>query len=133
MPDQLTAHEKYMRGDPLTPELEAYRDGREPKAEEPVAPAARHAFDDPDRPLTRGERLDLKEWREMPGWELFQRLIERATLMHQKRAIAYSQDNPLTNRDEIAAQWAYLNLFRRATAELQAMIDKELIELEDAQ
>jgi hypothetical protein len=130
---ELTAHEKFLRGEPLTPELEAFRDGREPAPAADAAPRPRHAFDDPDRPLTRSERLDLKEWREMPGWELFRRLIERATSVHQKRAIAYSQDNPLTKRDEIAAEWAYLNLFRRAANELETLVDGEVAELEKTQ
>jgi hypothetical protein len=130
---ELTAHERYLRGEPLTDQLKAVREGREVQEERETAPAIRRAFDDPDRELTRGERLDLKEWKEMPGWELFRRLIEKSTSVHQKRAIAYSQDNPLTNRDAIAAEWAYVNIFKRAAAELEMIVNAEVAELEKTQ
>jgi hypothetical protein len=66
----------------------------------------------------------------MPGWEVFQRLTEKATAMHQRRAIASSQDDPLSNRDQIATAWAYFQLYRRAIEELAAMVNVEVAGLE---
>jgi hypothetical protein len=126
---ELTAHEKFLQGIPLTDELAAVREGRGEQAK-PSPAAPRRAQGDPDRELTRGERLELKEMVEMPGWELFRRLGEKAVRFHEKCAIAKSQNDPLANRDEIAAEWAYLKLFQRAMMELQTMVSVEIAELE---
>ena len=90
----------------------------------------RRAYDDPARELSRTERLDLKEWKEMPGWELFQRLTERTLLSYQKRAISLSQDDPLFNRDEIVNAWAYCTIARKLAAEIENMVNAEVAQLE---
>jgi hypothetical protein len=132
MPD-LTAHEKFLRGEPLTPELAALREGRDPETRPRPAPAERRAYDDPERELTRPERLDLKEFWEMPGQKLYLRIAEKAIHFHQKRAISLSQDDPLTNRDAVANAWAYVKVLRRAVAELEVIVNTELAELENEQ
>lgn len=126
----LTAHEKFLRGEPLTPELAALREGCEPERPRP-APAERRAFDDAERELTRPERLDLKEFWEMPGQKLYRRIAEKAIHFHEKRAISLSQDDPLANRDEVANAWAYVKMFRRVVAELEMAVNVELTELEN--
>jgi len=127
----LSAHEKFLRGEPLTPELKALRDGRDaPSFALPSAPE-RKAFDNPTREFTRAERLDLKEFKEMPGWQLYLRIVERTMLFHQKRAISLSQDDPLTNRDQIANAWAYCSMARRVAAELEAVVNAEVGLLEN--
>jgi hypothetical protein len=128
----VTAHERFLRGEPLTPALAAVREGRDPETMRPPKPAPeRRAFDDPERELTRPERLDLKEFWEMPGQKLYQRIAEKAILSHQKRAISLSQDDPLAKRDEVANAWAYVKMFRRVIAELEVMVNTELAELEN--
>ena len=67
---------------------------------------------------------------EMPGWELFLLLGQKAVRLHQNYAISKSQDDPLANRDEIAAAWAYLKLFQRAVLELGTIVNAEIAELE---
>lgn len=129
---ELTAHEKYLQGIPLTDELAAVREGRDERPK-PSATAPRRAYGDPDRDLTRAERLDLKEMAEMPGWQLFMQLAEKAARLHQKHAISKSQDDPLDNKDEIAAAWAYVNLFKRAVLELGTIVSAEIAELEKQQ
>jgi len=134
MASDLTAHEKFLRGVPLTEDLAALRDGRDLETETPrPAPVERRAFDDPERELTRAERLDLKEFWEMPGQKLYRRLLEKAIHFHQKRAICLSQDDPLANRDEIANAWAYVRIYRRVVAELETVVSVELAELENEQ
>ncbi len=130
---ELTAHEKFMRGEPLTPELAALREGRDPEAKSRPMPAERKAYDDPERELTRLERLDLKEFWEMPGQKLYLRLAEKSILSHQKRAITMSQDDPFSNRDEIAIAWAYVKVLRRVITELELVVNAELAELETEQ
>lgn len=131
----MSAHERFMQGIPLNAELEAVRDGKDAAAQRSAQPQqpVRRAMDDPQRELTRSERLDLKEMKDMPGWEVFLRLAEKATLLHQKSAITRSQDDPLTNRDQIASEWAYVKLFQRATQELEYMVEAEVAVLENQQ
>jgi hypothetical protein len=130
----LTAHEKFLRGEPLTPELAALREGRDPQTTKPrPAPAERRAYDDLERELSRPERLDLKEFWEMEGRKLYQRLAEKAVYLHQKRAIALSLDDPLGSRDEVAAAWAYVKMFKRVVAELDVFVRVEIAELENEQ
>ena len=132
--DQLTAHEKFLLGKPLTPELAALREGRDPvETKSRPAPVERRAYDDLERELSRPERLDLKEFWEMPGQKLYLRMAEKAIHLHQKRAISLSQDDPLTNRDEVANAWAYVKIYRRLVAELEAIVNTELAELENEQ
>lgn len=132
MASDLTAHEKFLRGVPLTPELAALREGRDAETAIPrPAPVERRAFDDPERELSRPERLDLKEFWDMPGQKLYLRLAEKAIHFHQKRAITLSQDDPLANRDDVANAWAYVKIFRRVVAELEVIVNTELAELEN--
>lgn len=133
MASDLTAHEKFLRGEPLTPELAALREGRDPETKRRPAPAERRAHDDVERELTRPERLDLKEFWEMPGQKLYLRIAEKAIHFHQKRAISLSQDDPLTNPDEVVNAWAYVKMFRRVVAELEVVMNTELAELENEQ
>jgi hypothetical protein len=131
---ELTAHEKFLRGVPLTDGLAAVREGRDPETATPrPAPAERRAYDDLERDLSRAERLDLKEFWEMPGQKLYARLMEKAIHFHQKRAISLSQDDPLANRDEVANAWAYVRIYRRVAAEMEMAVNMELAELENEQ
>lgn len=130
----LTAHEKFLRGEPLTEELAAVRDGRDSETPKPrPAPAEGRAYGDPERELSRPERLDLKEFWEMPGRKLYLRIAEKAIHFHQKRAISLSQDEPLAKRDEVAIAWAYVKMFRRVVAELDTIVKAELDGLENEQ
>lgn len=129
----LSAHEKFLRGEPLSPELKALREGRDAPSFAPPKAPERRAYDDPGREFSRPERLDLKEWREMPGYELFLRLMERTLLSYQKRAISISQDDPLFHRDEIANAWSYCTVARKLAAELEATVNVEVEKLEQEQ
>lgn len=132
MADQ-SAHDRFLRGEPLTAGLAAMREGRDPQPASRPLSTERKAFNDLEREFTRSERLDLKEWQEMPGWELYRRIAEKSIHFHQKRAIALSQDDPLSNRDAVANAWAYVNMLRRAVAELEMVVSMEVAELEKEQ
>jgi hypothetical protein len=129
----LSAHDKFLRGEPLSPELKALREGRDAPSFSPPKAPERRAYDDPGREFSRAERLDLKELKEMPGWQLYLRIVERTMLFHQKRAISISQDDPLTNRDQIANAWAICSIARKVAAELEAVVNAEVGLLENEQ
>jgi hypothetical protein len=125
-----TAHERFLTGQPLNDDLMEILSGREPKAATRAATVERRSIDDFDRELTRVERLDLKEFWEMPGQKLYLRIAEKSINFHQKRAISLSCDDPLNRRDEVANAWAYVKVLRRVVAELQTVVMMELGELE---
>ena len=129
----LTAHEKFLRGEPISPELRALRDGGSAPSLVDPAPSERKAFDDPTRKLSRSERLDLKEMQEMPGWKLFLRIAERTIFFHEKQAISVSRNNPLRNKEEVSEMWAYHSMLRRAISELESVVNAEVDELGEAQ
>lgn len=129
----LTAHEKYLQGLPLNDELAALREGREPQPPRRPVLVERRSYDDPERELTRPERLDLKEFWEMPGQKLYMRMAEKAIHVHEKHAISLSHDDPLGNRDKLAEAWAYTNMFRRVARELELMVAAEILQLENEQ
>lgn len=128
-------YEKFLAGQPLTEELAALKAGRllpdpEPEAGPPLPDRVEH-----DRPLTRDDRVDLLEMRDSPGWTLFIRLQQKAIRKHEQSAITRSKSAPLANRDEIAQEWACLSLYERALAEMVALVNAEIEQLErdDAQ
>lgn len=133
MADKLTSIEKYHQGIPLTPELEAMRDGLEPErvqaSEKPKESAGRPSKI--EKELTRAERLDLKETITSDGWGIFLRLIQKADLIHQKSAISMSQNDPLANAQKIAEQWAYYQTFQRAFTEMIMLAKAEVAQLEE--
>lgn len=130
---EMSAHERYMRGEPLNEDLKGIRAGLDPKPPTKIQPEERRTIGDVDRELSRAERLDLKEFWEMPGQKLYLRIVEKSINSHQKRAISLSQGDPFGNRDEIANAWAYVKVLRRVIAELHATVMLEMSELENEQ
>lgn len=130
---EISTHDRFLHGEPVNPELEAMRNGREADQTDAKPANVGTTTRDTERPLTRPERLELKELIEMPGWGIYQRLLEKTTLVHQKYAIAKSQDDPLENREEIATAWAYLKMFRRAHHEMVEVANAEVKQLENEQ
>jgi hypothetical protein len=118
--------ERYMAGEPLTPELAALRDGQQVQLSgdgvRPAAPVVENA----DRELTRAERAHLRELRLAPGWPVLQRLEEKIFQMHQKGAITTSQSDPLRNGESISQEWAYVTMIRRAFGELELLMQAEI-------
>lgn len=132
-----TNHEKYLAGEPLTPELEAIRRGREP-GEQPggtAAPALETVTAGGlNQPLSRAERVALREMRASDGWGVLQKLLKRATLLRTETATKLSQVDPLANSDEIARAWANLIMFMRAHVDINDLVLSETrrINTEDA-
>jgi hypothetical protein len=132
--NELSAHEKFLRGIPLNPELEALREGRQQElpgaVQDGLAGLQRAPFEELERALTTQERLHLKEIRQEQGWPVLQRLLERACKIHVERAILLSEADPLANGNAIGQAWAYVEMFKRAMAEMNLLVEAELRELE---
>jgi hypothetical protein len=129
-----TAHEKYLAGEPLTPELAAIREGRdEPtvldKLMERVTGAGEGDQGIRERPLTRSDRAELRDLRNSAGWAIFLMLQKRAAKLHQKTAISQSEGGEL-RPDAMAEEWAHVRIFKRACQEMTALVEAEILELE---
>ena len=123
----LTDHEKYLAGEPLNDELRDLRDGKTPEPQAPVLPwPIPEPMEDAERELTRTERLALKDLRASDGWNVQMRLLEKAIAGHRNSVINMSQRDPLTNKDAIANQWAYLNALKSAKQAIEAMVNEEV-------
>lgn len=126
---ELSSHEKYLQGIPLNSDLQKLSEGRDPQPT-PASKPQKRSTETIDRPLNRRERLDLKEWKEMPGYEVFLRLAENTVRMHESHAISMSQNDPLANRDSIANAWAYVKVLRQAVSSLELVVENAVAELE---
>ena len=121
---------KYMAGEPLNDELRALRDGQLEEVEAAPETLQRPPLADPDRELTNGERMELREIRIMAGWPILARLLEKTCRIHERQAIILAQGDPLKERDEIAQAFGYAKMYRRAKDDLDLMVDAEMIALD---
>lgn len=126
--------EKYLAGEPLNDELAAIKAGQLPElrglAGMPNLNQAQAAeprpLTDPERELTREERIALREIRQAPGWPVLQRLLEKSTIAHTKAAIALSQDDPLGSGTELNQMWVIVKLWKQTIAELNWAVAVEM-------
>lgn len=118
------AHRSFLHGTPLSEEHAAVRDGSSPNKghAKPKKPEIENA----SRELTNDERAALRELRLSDGWPVLLRLQEKIVQMHRAGAISKSQIDPLGNSDEIAREWAYVGMFRRACRELTTLVSAEV-------
>jgi hypothetical protein len=128
--------EKYLANEPLNEQNAKVRRGELPEWEPPTGALAaglgaaeqRGPLLDAERPLMADERAALREMRQGPGWAVLQRLLERATITHQKSAILLSQDDPAAHRDEIAQAWLTVKVWKAVVAGLNLAVELELRE-----
>lgn len=125
--------EKFLAGEPLTDSLRRLRDGQEEAVpEEEIEPTIDPNDENPERPLTRAERIDLQHLKGSAGWLIVTRLIKRALLRRETAAKVLSQNDPLKNQEAIAREWAYVSLWRNVYIELQANVDSEIALIKSA-
>ncbi len=131
---EMTTHEKYLAGIPLTEEIATLREKLEgrgaPQSPTPISLPESDRFRDIERNLTRSERLELKEMCATPGWRVLQRLLEKTFQIHKKSAIDISQTDPLCRAQEISEAWAYVILFQRAVREMDLIVSAEITQLD---
>lgn len=118
-------HRAFMQGEPLSEEHAALRDEKKGKGQHEVKPL-RPGVENAARELTLGERAALREFRLSDAWPVFLRIQEKLSQMHRAGAISKSQIDPLANAQQIAEEWAYYALFRRACRELETYISAEV-------
>lgn len=126
--------DKYLRGEPVNEELAALKAGKLVEFEPfQIGGAGQQNQSTEPRKgeITRADRVALKELVAQPGWSVLHRLMENATLIHQESATLLSQKDPLANAQEIAQAWAYVNLHRQVSAELEALVVFEIRKLEE--
>ena len=105
---------KYLAGDPVNEELANLKAGRLPdlfQESQAVAGALRmpnFAPGDPEAPLTREERIALRELRLSPGWPVLHKLLERAAATYRRAAILLSETDPLAK--DLADLWLSVKL-----------------------
>ena len=134
--DKMSAHEKFMLGIPLRTELARLHDGIEEPPETPRAmPRTREAMtaDEAERPLTKQERLDLRELVLSAGWPVLQRLIEKSFHRRRKSAISTSCADPLADPIGVAKAWAYAGMAEQVAKELVVLVAAEMELLEEKQ
>lgn len=124
----LGRYQSYLSGEPLNDELAAIRQGKVVLMEnrDPVAHPQTGAIEDAERPLSRAERLELKEMRLSDGWPVLMRLLQKRFQTLRKAAINMSQNDPLGNAGEIGKSWAYVTLYQRAKIDMETLLDEEL-------
>ena len=129
--------ERYFAGEPLSPELAALRRG-DPEPPSPGIEAILEAFaprqapsGDDDRPLTRDEKVALKEAQQGGGVTTLTRLLKRSLRAKVQMAILDSENDPLGRSREIAEGWAYIATFRRLITEMEAMVNAAIADLDD--
>lgn len=124
----LGRYQSYLNGEPLNEELAAVQAGKVVLMEnrEPVANRQAGVIEDAERPLSRTERLELKELRQSDGWPVLMRLLEKRFQTLRKAAINMSQNDPLGNSAEIGKTWAYVGMYARAKIEIEALLEEEL-------
>jgi len=132
---EATNFEKYLAGAPLNEELAAIRRGEEPQPNplaaifENLAPRQLPMSDD-DRPLSKEERLSLREAAQAGAVTTLLRLMRKSLRAKIQTATMDSENDPLGRAAEVSQQWAYIVAFRRATVEIQGMIQGAIAEQE---
>ena len=125
-----TNFEKFLAGEPLTPELAALKRGELLEAVSPpvaIAPGGRAPLHDAERALKQDERAALREMRAAPGWVVLQRLLERAIITATNAAILASQDDPAGKVQELSNLWLTVKTWKRLRSELNATVEIELL------
>jgi hypothetical protein len=113
--------ERYLKGEPLTPDLEALQAGEDSMFafEEPNGARSKDAITDDDREHLRRMKFE-------PGWPVLLKLVDREIEKQDDFAQELSMDNPLGNRDKVAEQWAYVAMLRRARNVMVNLLEEEV-------
>jgi hypothetical protein len=127
--------EKYLKGEPINEELAALKEGRLPETEPFRLPGhdqvGNQSTGAQNAPISRADRVNLKEMLMHPGWPVLHRLLEKATLRQQESATLLSQNNPLANAQPIAEAWAYVAIYKRAHEDLDLLVEMEIKALDE--
>ena len=119
--------ERYLKGEPLNEEMAALMQG------EGQTEQALPAFTGRDlRELDDNDRENLRRMCLEPGWPIFLRLLDKAIKGQEDMVKQSSKVDPLSNRDRLAADWAYVGMMERVRAMAVSLIGTEVAKLEQA-
>ena len=121
--DQL---ERYLKGIPLTDELAALLEGKD---EEETLEVAKAFAESPAKVLDDDDREHLRRMVLEPGWAVMNRLLDAEFQRYEDGAKAISMADPLGRREEVANQWAYVAMLRRAKNLIAVLVDQEIQKL----
>jgi hypothetical protein len=138
---ELSDHEKYLAGIPLTEELAAVRAGKQRPPWDPDPEQDQPGMRPGDMnvrvsltsslTLTRGERVALKEGRQSDFWPALMHLLEITCKRAEARAILLSHEDPLGNAPAITQEWAYVAVLKKACGMIGPAVDEEVKKLDE--
>jgi hypothetical protein len=122
LPSQL---ENYLAGIPLDEESAALLEGRDP-LEIPAESAPAGESKANDEPLTDDDRVWLRRMLHEPGFGIFLRLLNSAILNREKGVTLLSSQDPLSNKERIVNEWAYIACFKTVMQDIQLMVQEQI-------
>ena len=126
---------KYLRGEPLNEELAKVRAGHYADSEllqiaqqideDPVL-----AIENPEKPLTRDERVALKEIRIAPGWPVLIKVMERLLVAQRRIATSLSEADYKVTGEELASAWLPVQIWKKLIVQMNYAVVMEIEPLE---
>ena len=124
--DNNNAFENYLTGKPLSPEIAALMEGREPAAEIQYAAEAEATAYKPDsREPTPEEITWVHRLKGEPGYSILLRMIKLRVQKREESASLMSQQDPYGQKDDIAKNWAYIACFKQVIREIEILVTGE--------
>jgi hypothetical protein len=127
MPDENSAFENYLTGKPLSAEIAALMEGREPAAEiqypqetTSYTDARGHSREPTPEEITWVHRLKGE-----PGYSILLRLLKLRVQKREESASLLSQQDPYGQKDDIAKNWAYIACFKQVIREIEILVTGE--------
>lgn len=115
----ISQHEMFLRGKPLTTELEELAN------QEKAAPAEVEPEPEDDilKPFTKRERKRLGKLQGSEDWGLVRKALDKRIEMARNRAILLSEQDPAGGMEAIQSAWIYIKAFKTIQQELDSIID----------
>lgn len=124
-----SAFENYLTGKPLSSEIAALMEGREPTAEiessETAETSSYAGRREQGREPTPEEITWVHKLRGEPGYSILLRLLNLRVQKREESASLLSQQDPLGQKDDIAKNWAYIACFKQVIREIEILVAGE--------
>ena len=127
MADQL---ERYLTGLPLSDEHAALMEGRDPAMEADPETVTLGETKANGEPLTDEDRTWLRRLIHEPGFGIFLRLFNSAIANREKGVTLLSSQDPLSNKEKIVNEWAYVSCFKTVMRDIQLMVQEQIKKIE---
>lgn len=79
-----------------------------------------------DAELTDEDRVWLRRAIHEPGFGIFLRLLNSAIANREKGVTLLSSQDPLSNKERIANEWAYVACFKSVMRDIQQLVQDQL-------